>query len=188
MRPRVPSVVPSEVADFVEEIRRTFLELGRTFTFDTLAGQCTPALDVYEHDAPVHDTVPLAGPVTGAVKAKLSPLGSEPVNVIGVATWRAAFTDCGSATGARLRSPAPPASSRRTQGVETASSVPNRRSADIFPAGHPASLRCSSLTYALYARSSRLAIRAPRPEYLSPNLRFGTLSSAYPSPASRVIP
>ena len=29
-------------------------------------------------------------------------------------------------------------------------------------AGHPASRRCSSLTYAQYARSSRLAIRAPR--------------------------
>jgi ubiquinone biosynthesis protein len=30
-------------------------------------------------------------------------------------------------------------------------------------AGHPASRRCSSLTYAPHARSSRLAIRAPRP-------------------------
>src|SRR6266511_3760357 len=29
-------------------------------------------------------------------------------------------------------------------------------------AGHPGWLRCSSLTYSRYARSSRLAIRAPR--------------------------
>jgi len=29
-------------------------------------------------------------------------------------------------------------------------------------AGHPASLRCSSLRYSQYPRSSRLAIRAPR--------------------------
>ena len=29
-------------------------------------------------------------------------------------------------------------------------------------AGHPDSLRCSSLPYSRYARSSRLAIRAPR--------------------------
>ena len=36
-------------------------------------------------------------------------------------------------------------------------SSPNSR------AGHPASRRCSSLTYSRYARSSRLAIRAPRP-------------------------
>ena len=33
---------------------------------------------------------------------------------------------------------------------------------DNSRAGHPASRRCSSLTYAQYARSSRLAIRAPR--------------------------
>ena len=37
-----------------------------------------------------------------------------------------------------------------------------RDSYDNSRAGHPASRRCSSLTYAQYARSSRLAIRAPR--------------------------
>ena len=33
-------------------------------------------------------------------------------------------------------------------------------------AGHPASRRCSSLRYARYPRSSRLAIRAPRPGFM----------------------
>ena len=40
-------------------------------------------------------------------------------------------------------------------------SVPSSGSRHDSRAGHPA-LRYSSLTYGLYARSSRLAIRAPR--------------------------
>ena len=48
--------------------------------------------------------------------------------------------------------------------------------AGVFGAGHPASLRCSSLAYAQYAHSSRLAIRAPRPDHLPPNLGSRTLT------------
>src|SRR5204862_4867199 len=36
-------------------------------------------------------------------------------------------------------------------------------------------LRCSSLTYSRYARSSRLAIRAPRSGTYATNHRYGTL-------------
>ena len=42
-------------------------------------------------------------------------------------------------------------------------------------AGHPASLRCSSLTNSRFARSSRLAIRAPRSGTYVTNHAAGTL-------------
>src|SRR5436190_14658802 len=42
-------------------------------------------------------------------------------------------------------------------------------------AGHPGWLRCSSLTYSRYARSSRLAIRAPRSGTYATNHYYGTL-------------
>src|SRR6058998_2336406 len=45
---------------------------------------------------------------------------------------------------------------------DAASSVQTPTFADIFRAGHPVWLRCSALTYSRYARSSRLASRAPR--------------------------
>src|SRR6266571_1568707 len=45
----------------------------------------------------------------------------------------------------------------------------------ILRAGHPAWRRCSSLTYSRYARSSRLASRAPRSGRLSPYVGLGTL-------------
>src|SRR5213594_2839531 len=44
-------------------------------------------------------------------------------------------------------------------------------------AGHPGWLRCSSLTYSRYARSSRLAIRAPRSGTHATNHCYGTLVS-----------
>src|SRR5262245_11756393 len=46
-------------------------------------------------------------------------------------------------------------------------SVPDQKYVAIFPAGHPASQRCSSFKYRQYSQSSRLAIRAPRPENLA---------------------
>src|SRR5438093_13413861 len=45
-------------------------------------------------------------------------------------------------------------------------------------AGHPGWLRCSSLTYSRYARSSRLAIRAPRSGTYATNHCYGTLGTA----------
>jgi HSP20 family protein len=59
---------PSEVADFSEEIRRVFLELGRTFGAGSLAGQCSPALDVYESDDAVEIVMDLPGVVPAAVR------------------------------------------------------------------------------------------------------------------------
>src|SRR5213592_4698092 len=44
-------------------------------------------------------------------------------------------------------------------------------------AGHPGWLRCSSLTYSRYARSSRLAIRAPRSGTYATNHCYGTLET-----------
>ena len=47
----------------------------------------------------------------------------------------------------------------------------------IFQAGHPASLRCSSLKCRPYSRSSRLAIRASHPENLATHFESGTLEA-----------
>ena len=69
MRHRLhPVVLPSEVGDFAEEVRRVFLELGRTFGLESLAGECTPALDVYETDASLEIVADLPGVEPGAVR------------------------------------------------------------------------------------------------------------------------
>lgn len=69
MRSRLHSVVlPSEVGDFAEEVRRVFLELGRTFGLESLAGECTPSLDVYETDHSVEIAVDLPGVDPNAVR------------------------------------------------------------------------------------------------------------------------
>jgi HSP20 family protein len=61
MRQRFPGAWPSEVAEFGDEIRRVFLELGRSFGAGLLAGQCSPALDVYEHDDAIEIVVDVPG-------------------------------------------------------------------------------------------------------------------------------
>jgi len=62
MRTRIHSVVlPSEVGDFSDEVRRVFLELGRTFSAEALAGECTPAIDVFETDDAIEVLVDLPG-------------------------------------------------------------------------------------------------------------------------------
>ena len=62
MRSRFHAVaLPSEVADFADEIRRAFLELGRRLSAESLAGECSPALDVYETDEAVEIVVDLPG-------------------------------------------------------------------------------------------------------------------------------
>jgi HSP20 family protein len=68
MRPRLPGRLPSEVADFSEEIRQVFLELGRGFGADWLAGQCSPALDVYERDETIEIVADLPGVDAAAVR------------------------------------------------------------------------------------------------------------------------
>lgn len=69
MRSRIHAVVlPSEVGDFADEVRRVFLELGRTFGLESLAGECAPAVDVFEHDEGVDVTVDLPGVDPTAVR------------------------------------------------------------------------------------------------------------------------
>jgi len=62
MRSRIHTVVlPAEVGDFADEVRQIFLELGRTFGPDALAGECSPALDVYETDDGIEVVVDVPG-------------------------------------------------------------------------------------------------------------------------------
>jgi HSP20 family protein len=63
MRPRVHAVAfPSEIGDFSDEVRRVFLELGRDFGGgESLSGECSPAIDVFESDNALEIAVDLPG-------------------------------------------------------------------------------------------------------------------------------
>ena len=62
MRSRIQSVVlPSEVGEFAEEVRRVFLDLGRSFSAVSMAGECSPAIDVFETDDAIEVLVDLPG-------------------------------------------------------------------------------------------------------------------------------
>src|ERR1041384_259481 len=62
MRTRVHAVaIPSEIGDFTDEVRPVFLELGRRFGADSLAGECAPPIDVYETDDAVEVMIDLPG-------------------------------------------------------------------------------------------------------------------------------
>lgn len=61
-------MLPAEVGDFADEIRRVFLELGRTFGAEALAGECSPALDVFETDGAIDVIVDLPGVDAPAVR------------------------------------------------------------------------------------------------------------------------
>ena len=69
MRSRVHAVLlPSDVGDFADEVRRVFLELGRVFGAESLAGECSPAVDVFETDEAMEITVDLPGVAPSAVR------------------------------------------------------------------------------------------------------------------------
>lgn len=69
MRPRVHAIAfPSEIGDFAPEVRQIFLELGRAFGSESLAGECAPPLDVYETDDTLEITVDLPGVDPAAVR------------------------------------------------------------------------------------------------------------------------
>jgi HSP20 family protein len=53
--------LPSEIGDFSDEVRRVFLELGRVFGPDSLAGECAPPIDVLETDEALEIAVDLPG-------------------------------------------------------------------------------------------------------------------------------
>ena len=69
MRPRVHAVVlSSEIGDFADEVRRVFQELGRSFGAESLAGECSPAVDVYETDDAVEIVLDLPGVDPAAIR------------------------------------------------------------------------------------------------------------------------
>jgi HSP20 family protein len=91
MRSRVQAVVlPSEVGEFADEVRRIFLELGRTFGLESLAGECSPALDVFETDRRVEIAVDLPGVDPAAVRIILK---GPSVLIAGEKTVRRGLTD-----------------------------------------------------------------------------------------------
>src|SRR6185295_9393426 len=69
MRTRIHAVAfPSEIGDFAEEVRRIFAELGRAFGAESLAGECSPPIDVYETDDAVEIAVDLPGVEASSVR------------------------------------------------------------------------------------------------------------------------
>jgi HSP20 family protein len=69
MRPRIhPIAFPSELGDFATEVRQVFLELGRAFGSESPAGECAPALDVFETDDMLEITVDLPGVDPAAIR------------------------------------------------------------------------------------------------------------------------
>jgi HSP20 family protein len=69
MRPRIHTLaVPSELGEFSDEVRRVYFELGRAFGSESLAGECSPALDVYESDDTLEITVDLPGVDPAAIR------------------------------------------------------------------------------------------------------------------------
>jgi len=62
MRPRIHAIAfSSEAGEFAEEIQRVFGELGRAFGPESLAGECSPPVDVYETDDTIEVVVDLPG-------------------------------------------------------------------------------------------------------------------------------
>ena len=53
--------LPSETGEFADDVRRIFRELGRVFGSESLAGECSPAVDVYETDDAIEILVDLPG-------------------------------------------------------------------------------------------------------------------------------
>ena len=69
MRSRIHAIAfPSEIGDFAAEVRQVFLELGRVFGSEPLAGECSPPLDVYETDDTLEIAVDLPGVDPAAVR------------------------------------------------------------------------------------------------------------------------
>ena len=86
MRSRVHAVLlPPEVGDFADEIRRIFGELGRAFGADSLTGECAPAVDVFETDGAMEITVDLPGVAPSTVRVLMK---SDTVLIAGEKTAR----------------------------------------------------------------------------------------------------
>jgi HSP20 family protein len=61
-------VVPSETTEFGDELRRLFSEIERATGIAGLAGECSPALDVFETDHTVEIAVDVPGVDANAVR------------------------------------------------------------------------------------------------------------------------
>lgn len=69
MSPRVHAIaIPSEIGDFADEIRHAFQELGRILGTSSVAGECSPAIDVYETDETLEVVVDIPGVDPAAVR------------------------------------------------------------------------------------------------------------------------
>jgi len=70
MRSRVHAIVlpPETVGEFADEVRQIFAELGRAYSLESLAGECTPPIDVYETDSSLEISADLPGVDPGAVR------------------------------------------------------------------------------------------------------------------------
>jgi HSP20 family protein len=53
--------VPAEIDDFADDIRRVFQALGRSFSPESLAGECSPQIDIYETDDALEVVTDLPG-------------------------------------------------------------------------------------------------------------------------------
>jgi len=69
MRSRIHAIAfPTEIGEFSAEVRQVFLELGRAFGSESLAGECSPPIDVYETDDTLEIRVDLPGIDPAAVR------------------------------------------------------------------------------------------------------------------------
>jgi HSP20 family protein len=69
MRSRIHSIAfPSEIGEFAGDVRQVFIELGRAFGSESLAGECAPPVDVYETDDTLEITVDLPGVDAAAIR------------------------------------------------------------------------------------------------------------------------
>ena len=91
MRSRFPvTPLPSEAAEFAEDIERAFQDLGRTFGGDSLAGECVPPVDVYERDDSIDIVVDLPGVDPSAIRLAVK---RDTVLIVGEKTARRARAD-----------------------------------------------------------------------------------------------
>jgi len=68
MPPRIHAIpFPSEIGDFSDEVRRVFMEVSRAGG-ESLAGECSPPIDVFETDDAVEIAVDLPGVEAAAVR------------------------------------------------------------------------------------------------------------------------